>query len=804
MIGHNPNASELFMTLLPFRLAVICGGPSQERGISLNSARSVLDHLSRPEVEIIPIFVDWRKKFYLISTGQLYSNTPSDFDFKLNNTGNALDDEDLQKILRSVDLVFPVIHGNYGEDGELQELLESLKVPFVGHSSACCKGMFNKHIASEKLRAHGFPTLPQLHLKNQDIALFRKNVAQFFERENLTRAIVKPAIGGSSIDVFSVSNALEACSRLEQIFLNNRDEAIVEAFCVGKEFTIVVFPDSAGKPTALIPTEIELSYTNNQIFDFRKKYLPSNQAAYYTPPRFPLSLVERIRSQAEQLYELFDMGDFVRLDGWVSEDGTLYFTDINPVSGLEQNSFLFRQTALLGLTHRETLEYVIKNSCHRFGINFPTQKTPSASLASLPVYVVFGNNNAERQVSLMSGTNVWLKLLQSNRYAPLPFLYDHEGKIWELPYSYTLNHTVEEIYANCLVAHESTEYWQDLTKNICRKLDLPYKPSLRAQPMSQHAFLQKAQNENAFIFIAMHGSEGENGTLQRALEEYRLRYNGSDSKASTLCMDKLLTGLAIQALDDPFLQSSPKKTISFADFLEASSDDFERCWNAWTTELQTRQLIIKPRFDGCSAGIVLLEKAKDFQRYFSLLRDKATFIPAHTFAKQDHPIEMSSQLEGDFILESYIETDAISVKCGKIHHLSKKGWVELTVGILEKQGRYQAFNPSITIAEGAVLSLEEKFQGGTGINLTPPPEEIISAFAVEKIKISVIKAAKALGIQNYARLDIFYNRLSEVMILIEANSLPGLTPSTVIYHQGLAEDPPLSPLNLLETIISCK
>jgi D-alanine-D-alanine ligase-like ATP-grasp enzyme len=61
-----------------------------------------------------------------------------------------------------------------------------------------------------------------------------------------------------------------------------------------------------------------------------------------------------------------------------------------------------------------------------------------------------------------------------------------------------------------------------------------------------------------------------------------------------------------------------------------------------------------------------------------------------------------------------------------------------------------------------------------------------------------------LGIENYARLDIFFNRMTEKMILIEANTLPGLTPSTVIYHQGLAEEPSLTPLALLEKIIASK
>src|SRR5208283_3125183 len=95
----------------PFRLAVICGGPSQERGISLNSARSVMDHLKSPFLTIVPLYVDYQKQFYQISPAQLYSNTPADFDFKLKEMATKLDHQALKDLLKSVDLVFPVIHG---------------------------------------------------------------------------------------------------------------------------------------------------------------------------------------------------------------------------------------------------------------------------------------------------------------------------------------------------------------------------------------------------------------------------------------------------------------------------------------------------------------------------------------------------------------------------------------------------------------------------------------------------------------------------------------------------------------------
>ena len=110
-------------------------------------------------------------------------------------------------------------------------------------------------------------------------------------------------------------------------------------------------------------------------------------------------------------------------------------------------------------------------------------------------------------------------------------------------------------------------------------------------------------------------------------------------------------------------------------------------------------------------------------------------------------------------------------------------------------------NPSITVAIGNILTLEEKFQGGTGINITPPPSPFVKPSAVKKAKQRMEIVAKALGIRGYARIDAFMHTKTGELIIIEANTAPGLTPSTVIYHQALAEDPPMYPLQFLEKII---
>src|SRR3989338_11068784 len=126
------------------KVAILTGGPSLERGISLNSARSILDHLGSQGVEILPIYFNEQKKAYKISNAQLYSNTPSDFDFKLNKSGKELSISSLVHILKSVDIVFPCIHGSFGEDGEIQSFLEKYNIPFIGSWSKAFKNAFYK------------------------------------------------------------------------------------------------------------------------------------------------------------------------------------------------------------------------------------------------------------------------------------------------------------------------------------------------------------------------------------------------------------------------------------------------------------------------------------------------------------------------------------------------------------------------------------------------------------------------------------------------------------------------------------
>ena len=269
-----------------FKIALICGGSSDERGISLNSARSVYDHLSLPgDIDIDIIYYDEFLNPYQISDKFLYSNTPSDFDFKLDKSKEdvtKLQEDELIRVLKSVNIVFPLIHGYFGEDGKLQGLLEKNYIPFVGPNKEACELMYNKGRAKKILERNKFYCIPRFIITKEEYEKkeFTK-LEKFIEENDITETIAKPTESGSSIAAYKSNNIEEIKENLGKIFSSYFEEAIIEKYCIGKEFTIIVLQNGK-KPVSLIPMEIEVT----GMFDYSKKYTPSDDTHYYCPPRF--------------------------------------------------------------------------------------------------------------------------------------------------------------------------------------------------------------------------------------------------------------------------------------------------------------------------------------------------------------------------------------------------------------------------------------------------------------------------------------------------------------------------------------
>ncbi|OGI96136.1 hypothetical protein A3I25_00645 [Candidatus Nomurabacteria bacterium RIFCSPLOWO2_02_FULL_42_17] len=782
-----------------FKIALLCGGPSLERGISLNSARSVLDHLGGEDIEITPFYFDQKKRVYKISKAQLYSNTPSDFDFKLHSSAIFLSKLNFLKELRKCDIAFPVMHGLFGEEGKIQEILEKNNIPFVASSSRACRLAFNKFYANKFLQKKGFYILPSILLKKGDNSN-KKQITDFFHKHNISRAIMKPAHGGSSIGVFSVNTVQKAYAQTNFIFNRGIDrQVVVEPFAKGREFTVIVFQNMKNEPVALIPTEIETSYKNDQIFDFRKKYLPTHGTFYHQPPRFSNVQIRAIQNQAEKIFNHLKMSDFARLDGWLLDDRNIWFSDINPLSGLEQNSLYFQQGARIGFSHQDLLRYVTRNACRRHGLIFP--KNNFFNKKKKPVHILLGGGNSERQVSLMSGTNVWLKLRKSKIYQPKPYLLDFRNNVWELPYALILNHTVEEILLMTKSAKKIIKKLKLLEKRIHTRLGVSKKDFYEPFFLPRRYSLQRFIKKSPFIFLGLHGSPGEDGTIQAMLEKANVKYNGSPPDVSKLCMNKFATGQVVRRLNILGVQTAFQKVLHVSKIKNT-----KETWQKLVHDLGTSSLIVKPLSDGCSSGIMRLFDYKDLAKYIFFVKKEIDCIPAGSFQNQKEIVEMPSKKIHELLFENFIKTDVVEIRGTKLRHIHKTGWLEITCGVIGnmKNKKLHVLNPSITISEGEVLSVEEKFQGGTGVNITPPPENIVSKKILQKTKGLIGRVAKGLNISGYARIDAFMNIKTSEISIIEVNTLPGLTPSTVLYQQALAEPKPIYPRQFLEMIIANK
>lgn len=777
---------------------MIFGGPSQERGVSINSARTVVDQLKCLCADIVIFYVDINLDYYLIKLDSLYSNTPDDFDFKCESVATYFTTDQVKDTVCQTQLVFPLIHGEYGEGGELFRHLNSWNIPYVGCDISIATQLYNKVSLQKVLKRLGYPTVTQLPINVGEIN--RLEIEQFMTDNKTGSYIVKPQAYGSSIGVyecFTVESIIDQLTVLSDHM--NLSQAVIEPKLCGREFTLIVLGDTNQNAVSLIPTEI-VKRNQDDIFDYRKKYLLTENISWLTPPSFNSSIIAKIREQVEHLISEVGQCDYLRIDGWYSSEGEIYLTDVNPVSGMEQNSFLFHQTSLIGLDHTETIYRLIQSACLRNQIALEMD-LPKKNQDLKTITVLFGGSTSERQVSLMSGVNTYLKLKQSRHYQPDLFLLENESVVWKLPEHYALYHSVEDVLSNCYSADTNERESQHYQLKIREKLGL--NPLKLDSPISYDFdkwLLQLSKNSNAYLFIALHGGFAENGELQKKLEQYKLCYNGSNSAVSAICIDKFKTSVRTSEWDDDMLAKLPKKILMYSEMKQLNIKAMSELWQRIKKQLAAKKVIIKPTADGCSTGVVCLSNRHDFRHYIESIISSDDVIQLSNGTM----VSLPKIRPNCFLLEPCIELDRVVVHAGKLEHKRHLGWIELTVGLLETRGQYIAFQPSVTLSAKGVLSVEEKFQSGTGVNLTPPPESLVSEKQVQLIQTRVALIAKRFGVSNYARVDVFFNCKTDKLILIEINTLPALTPSTVLFHQALSQNPPMSPLQLIETIISLK
>jgi hypothetical protein len=277
-------------------------------------------------------------------------------------------------------------------------------------------------------------------------------------------------------------------------------------------------------------------------------------------------------------------------------------------------------------------------------------------------------------------------------------------------------------------------------------------------------------------------------------------------------MNKAITNELIDRLGDSRLQTAPRRVVAAAELTGRSRRFLRRVWRDAARALGSRTLIIKPVDDGCSTGVAKLGSAVDFFNYLQRALSGRAAIRAGVLKHyRDATITLPTPPAAFYLLERYVKTATItmqsatpesgSVAVPRLKWDTSNPWIEVTIGAVEEHEGMRVLNPTVTVRSGATLMLEEKFQSGTGVNITPPPRRYVAPGAVEAAKGGISRLIAALDLGGLVRIDAFMHCRTGALKIIEVNTIPGMTPATAIFHQGLAEQPPIFPRELLERVL---
>lgn len=345
------------MTERKLRVAVIFGGRSGEHAISCVSAGSVLTHLDRTRFEVIPVGISADGAWLLGPCD------PAELEIRdrmlpaVNATAAApaLPGE----VLSEVDVVFPVLHGAFGEDGTIQGLLELADVPYVGSGVLASAVGMDKEFARTLLRAAGLPVTDTVVLRGADATL---SAAQ---RARLGLPVfVKPARAGSSMGITKVADWSELASAIATARALD-PKVLIEAAVTGREIEcgVLEFPD--GRIEASLPAEIRVAARDcARWYDFAAKYL-DDACEFDIPAKLDDDLTAELRSMAVAAFRSLDCQGLARVDFFAGPDDALTVNELNTMPGFTPISMYPRMWAVTGVDYTSLLSILIDTAVAR-------------------------------------------------------------------------------------------------------------------------------------------------------------------------------------------------------------------------------------------------------------------------------------------------------------------------------------------------------------------------------------------------------------------------------------------------------
>ena len=306
------------------RVAVLKGGRSLERQVSLRSGSRVENALQRLGHEVLTIDVGPDL------VGRLKDCAP--------------------------EVAFVALHGRDGEDGTVQELLEVMGVAYTGSGVSACIRAADKVLAKHAMRDHGIPT-PDFYAFNETAleALGAAQALPAIEERLAFPIVVKPARQGSALGIKFARTPADVPAALVAAFSYDR-KVLLERFVSGRELAISIL-DSGGAP-AVLPI-VEALPDQEDFYDFEARY-EIGRTRFVCPAELPVAVAERASAIALETYSLLGCAGFARVD-LMLESGTdeLYVLEVNPIPGLTETSLLPQAAEAAGISFDELVERVL-------------------------------------------------------------------------------------------------------------------------------------------------------------------------------------------------------------------------------------------------------------------------------------------------------------------------------------------------------------------------------------------------------------------------------------------------------------
>jgi D-alanine-D-alanine ligase len=359
------------------RIGIVFGGRSGEHEVSIRSARAVIESIDKSKYEVVPIAItkegNWLGpaasiKLFPSETQRLLAGQEPQ---RAAADVAILGDPSRSGLVRlgsrtgepeRLDVVFPVLHGTFGEDGTLQGLLEMAAIPFVGCGTLASSCGMDKVTMKALFKDAGLPICRHAWVLRSDWDKDKNKATRKVVREIGFPCFVKPANLGSSV---GVSKATDKKSLAKAIDLAARYDRkiMIEEEVVGREIECAVIGND--EPCASLPGEYVIHEESARFLDYTEKYSSTGHVEFIVPAKIPKATVKKIQAMAVIAYKSIDASGLSRVDFFLKPDGELLLNEINTLPGLTEVSGFPKMWEATGIPFKQVIDQLIQMAIER-------------------------------------------------------------------------------------------------------------------------------------------------------------------------------------------------------------------------------------------------------------------------------------------------------------------------------------------------------------------------------------------------------------------------------------------------------